>query len=73
MTFSHYRVPTSIRRRERRLHKYHKWFADVVEENEACRRAHYRAAKEMKMEQGDATFVYCLDWARYGEAIASPQ
>ena len=70
MTFSHYRMPTSIRKRERRMQKYHKWVAEVVEENEDCRVAHYRAAKELRMENGDATFVHCLDWARYGEAVA---
>jgi hypothetical protein len=73
MTFSHYRVPTSIRKRERRLQKYHKWVAEVVEENEECRIAYYRAAKDMKMEQGDATFVHCWDWVRYGEAVAQPR
>lgn len=72
MTFSHYRMPTSIRKRERNLQKYHKWVYEVVEENEACRVAHYRAAKELRMENGDATFVHCLDWARYGEAVAPP-
>ena len=69
MTFYTHRLPISIRRRERRLRKYLKWVAEVAEENEACRRAHFEAAKEVWIEQGDATFVHCADWARFGDAI----
>jgi len=72
MTFHTYRLTASIRRRERRLQKYLKWASKVAEENEACRRAHFAAAKEVRTEQGNATFVHCADWARFGDAIGSP-
>ena len=72
MTFSHYRQQFAIRRRERKMHKYFKWALKVTEENAACRRAYYSAAKEVKMEQGDATFVICRDWARFGDAVGPP-
>ena len=54
------------------MHKYFKWALKVTEENAACRRAYYSAAKEVKMEQGDATFVICRDWARFGDAVGPP-
>lgn len=72
MTFSHHRQQFTIRRRERKLQKYLKWVLEVAEENDGCRRAHYRAAKEIKMEQGDATFAICRDWARFGDAVGPP-
>jgi len=65
-------MKTAIRRRERRLHKYRKWWARAAEENALDRRAHFEAAKELRIEQGDATFVHCMDWARYGDSIGPP-
>lgn len=72
MTVSHHRQNFAIRKQERKRHKHLKWALEVADENDGCRRAHYKAGKEVKMEQGDATFVICRDWARFGDAVGPP-
>lgn len=69
MTFSHHRMKTQIRKVERMERKYAKWALAVAEENHEFRREYYKAGKEVRMEWGDATFVQCRDWARFGDAI----
>jgi hypothetical protein len=72
MTFFHRRQRFAIRRRERKLQKYFRWVLEVAEENAFNRRAHYKAGKEVRIEEGDATFVHCADWARFGDSIGPP-
>ncbi len=73
MGFYTYRQNSAIRRREWRLRKYQKWWARAAVENALDRQAHFRAAKELRIEQGDATFVLCRDWARFGDSIAAAE
>lgn len=72
MTFFHYRVKNYIRKVERREQKYAKWALAVAEENHASQREYYKAGKEVRAELGDATFVHCRDWARFGDEIGPP-
>lgn len=72
MTFSHHRMKTHIRKVERMEKKYAKWALAVAEENHGFRREYYKAGKEVRAEFGDATFVHCRDWARFGDEIGPP-